>query len=204
MKKPSALKKMPRTRQAKLFEVLIPTMPGREFMLSQLMAALEPQFAKWPTATFTADWGEGSIGAKRQRMITTSKAEYVAFVDDDDMIAPDYIDRIMPCLESRPDCVGITMHVKMDGNDWHPSPIFRHSLRFRENTGWSHNDRTPHHLCPLKREIAVRSRFPDLMWGEDYNFALGILPHLKTEEWSGDEPLYFYHYRSRKEFDLGG
>ena len=200
-KKPAALKNMPRSRQAKLFEVLIPTMKGREYMLSQLLAVLEPQFAKWPNATFTADWGDGSIGTKRQRMIETSKAKYVAFVDDDDMVAPDYLDRLMPCIERGPDVVGITMHVKMDGIDWKPSPIFRHSLRFRENTAWCHNDRTPHHLCPMQREIAVRSRFPELMWGEDYNFALGVLPHLHTEEWSGDEPLYFYNYRSRKEFD---
>jgi hypothetical protein len=198
MDKPKALANMPDERQAKLFEVLIPTMPGREFMLSQLMSVLEPQFARWPQATFTADWGEGSIGAKRQRMIETSKAEYVAFVDDDDTVSPDYLDRIMPCLQSHPDCVGISMHVTMDGRDWHPSPIFRHSLRFRENFQWHGQDRTPHHLCPLKREIAVRSRFPDLMWGEDYSFALGLLTNLQTEEWSGDEPLYFYNYVSKK------
>jgi hypothetical protein len=53
----------------------------------------------------------------------------------------------------------------------------------------------------MRREIALRSRFPDLMWGEDYNFALAVLPHLQAEEWSGDEPLYFYHYISRKPFD---
>jgi glycosyltransferase involved in cell wall biosynthesis len=184
-----------------LFQVLIPTMPQRKTMLANLLAVLESQFAKWPQATFSLDDGAGSIGVKRQRMLDNSKAKYVAFVDDDDMVAPDYLDRIMPCLTSGPDVVGITMHVTMDGQPWHPSPIFRHSLRFKENKTWQGNDRTPHHLCPMRRDIAVRSRFPDLMWGEDYNFALGVLPHLHTEEWSGDEPLYFYEYRSRKPFD---
>lgn len=198
-KKPLRMGKPSRKRV--LFEVLVPTLPNREFYLSRLMTVLEPQFANHPNACYVCDWGEGSIGPKRQRMMETSKADYVAFVDDDDLVSADYLDRIMPCLASGPDVVGITMHVKMDGRDWHPSPIFRHSLRFRENTGWSHNDRTPHHLCPMRRGIAVRSRFPDLMWGEDYNFALGVLPHLHTEEWSGDEPLYFYEYRSRKPFD---
>lgn len=204
--KPAPLVNMPEERQAKLFEVLIPTMPGREFMLSQLLSVLEPQFTKWPQATFTADWGEGSIGAKRQRMIETSKAKYVAFVDDDDMVSPDYLNRLMPCMERGPDVVGITMHVTMDGHDWHPSPIFRHSLQYRENHMWQGNDRTPHHLCPTLREIAVRSRFPDLMWGEDFSYALGILQHLHTEEWSGDKPIYFYRYVSKKgdpTFDSG-
>jgi cellulose synthase/poly-beta-1,6-N-acetylglucosamine synthase-like glycosyltransferase len=130
-------------------------------------------------------------------MIEAATADYIAFVDDDDMVSPDYVARILPCLKSKPDCVGITMHVTMDGRDWHPSPIFRHSLQFKENFLWHGQDRTPHHLCPLKRTTARQSRFPDISWGEDYNYAQGLLQHLKTEEWSGDEPLYFYNYRSK-------
>jgi hypothetical protein len=187
-------------------QILIPTMPSRAAMLDRLLKALQPQLAQHPSASYLIDAGEGTIGAKRQRMIESAEADYIAFVDDDDMVSADYLDRIVPCLASRPDCVGITMHVTMDGQDWHPSPIFRHSLRFRENFVWHGQDRTPHHLCPLRRTIALQSRFPDLMWGEDFRFALGILPHLKTEEWSGDEPVYFYDYVSKKgdpTFDTG-
>jgi hypothetical protein len=50
--------------------------------------------------------------------------------------------------------------------------------------------------------MALKSRFPDMMWGEDYNYALGLLPHLQTEEWSGDEPIYFYQYVT-KHYDPG-
>lgn len=172
-------------------------MPGRKSSLFRLLQCLEPQLKRHPQASYLLDGGEGSIGIKRQRMIEKSTAHYIAFVDDDDMVSEDYLDRIMPCLEAKPDCVGITMHVTIDGRDWHPSPIFRHSLRFRENFQWHGQDRTPHHLCPLRRTIALKSRFPDMMWGEDYNFALGLLEHLKTEEWSGDQPLYFYGYVSK-------
>lgn len=179
-------------------QILVPTLPSRAGMLKKLLKVLRKQIKRHPGVGILVDDGAGSIGAKRQRMIEAATADYVAFVDDDDMVSTNYLDRIMPCLANNPDVVGITMHVKMDGRDWHPSPIFRHSLRFRENTAWSHNERTPHHLCPMLRKIAVLSRFPDLMWGEDYNFAMGLLPHLKTEEWSGDEPLYFYEYVSKK------
>jgi hypothetical protein len=97
-----------------------------------------------------------------------------------------------------PDVVGMVVYVRMDGRDWHPSPLFRHSLLFRHNVTWGGQDRTPHHLCPMRRELAQRARFPDLMWGEDYAWALGVLEHLRSEAWSGDEPLYFYEYRSGK------
>jgi hypothetical protein len=180
------------------FQILIPTMPGREAMLLRLIKLIEPQIARHQAASYFMDPGEGSIGVKRQRMINKATADYIAFVDDDDLVSADYLDRIMPCLAAKPDCVGITMHVTMDGRDYHPSPIFRHSLRYKENFQWYGHDRTPHHLCPLRRSLATRSRFPDLMWGEDYNYALGLLPHLKTEVWAGDEPLYFYNYVSKK------
>ena len=188
------------------FQILIPTMPGREAMLFALLQVLEPQLKKHKAASYFIDAGAGSIGAKRQRMIEKATADYIAFVDDDDMVSADYLDRIMPCLQSRPDCVGITMHVTMDGRDWDPSPIFRHSLQFKENHQWHGQDRTPHHLCPLKRTIAIESRFPDLMWGEDFSFALGLLSRLHIEEWSGDEAIYFYNYVSKKgdpTFDSG-
>ena len=35
-------------------------------------------------------------------------------------------------------------------------------------------------------------------WGEDYDFALGVLPDLHQEVWSGNDPIYFYEYRSGK------
>jgi hypothetical protein len=178
--------------------ILIPTMPNRGEMLERLLAVLRPQLERHPSVGYITDDGPGTIGAKRQRMMEAAAGEYVAFVDDDDMVSADYLDRIVPCLASSPDCVGITMHVTMDGRDWHPSPIFRHSLRFAENFVWSGTNRTPHHLCPLRRELALRARFPDLMWGEDFNFAQGLLQHLKTEEWSGDKPIYFYDYVSKK------
>jgi len=172
-------------------------MPHRKDLLDRLLAVLSPQMVDG--VTFMTDDGPGSIGVKRQRMVDNSTGQYVAFVDDDDMIAPDYVARILPCLKKEPDCVGISMHVKIDGRDWNPSPIFKHSLQFRFNYHWHGQDRTPHHLCPLKREMALKSRFSDKMWGEDYDFAMGLLPHLKTEEWSGDDPLYFYEYLSKKD-----
>jgi glycosyltransferase involved in cell wall biosynthesis len=181
-------------------EILIPTMPSRAAMLEKLLAVLKPQATR--SVLITIDDGPGTVGVKRQRMIDQATGDYVAFVDDDDMVPSGYVARILPCLKTKPDVVGITMHVTMDGHDYHPSPIFRHSLRFRENHHWQGQDRTPHHLCPIKREVALQSRFPDMMWGEDYNYALGLLPHLQTEEWSGDEPIYFYNYVS-KHYDPG-
>jgi glycosyltransferase involved in cell wall biosynthesis len=182
-------------------EILIATMPVRAKLLRRLLNVLEPQLARWPSAACVTDAGAGTIGEKRQRMMEAATGEYIVFIDDDDLIAPDYLDRIMPLLERGPDVVGITMHMKMDGRDWQPDPIFRHTLKNKDNVQWAGNDRTPHHLCPLRRTVALQTRFLSRSFGEDYDYALGLLPHLQTEEWSGDEPLYFYEYWSGKPFD---
>ena len=137
-------------------EILVPTIPSRAAMLEKLRAVLKPQCKR--SARITIDDGPGTVGVKRQRMIEQATGDYVAFVDDDDMVAPDYVARILPCLKSKPDVVGITMHVTMDGHDYRPSPIFRHSLRYRENHHWQGQERTPHHLCPLRRDMALKRK----------------------------------------------
>lgn len=182
-------------------QLLIPTIPKRAHFLSRLLDALELQLVRWPRAGYTIDISGGNIGDKRQRMMEAATGEYIAFIDDDDLVAPDYLDRIMPLLESGPDVVGITTHTTMDGKEWEPSPLFRHSIKYRENVAWSGNDRTPHHLCPLRRDVALKARYIARTFGEDYDYALGLLPHLKTEEWSGDEPIYFYQYVSGKTYE---
>lgn len=175
-------------------QLLIPTMPERAAMRERLFAALMPQLVKWPQVSYLCDAGTGSIGHKRQRMLRAATADYVAFVDDDDMVSADYLDRIVPLLDGWPDTVGITVHVTYNGEPFQPSPLFRHSLRYSRPLNWSSQNRTPHHLCPTRRDLCLRSEFPDIMWGEDYIYAVRLLRHLQVEEWAGDEPVYFYDY----------
>jgi hypothetical protein len=80
---------------------------------------------------------------------------------------------------------------------WSPNPIFHHSLKYRKNKAWSGNNRTPHHLCPIRRELAIKATFGIKDYGEDYNFAMGVLPYLKCEAAASEHPLYLYEYRSK-------
>jgi hypothetical protein len=53
--------------------------------------------------------------------------------------------------------------------------------------------RTPNHLNPIKRSLALAVRFADVWFGEDRDFARRIAPTLRTEarQLLG-QPLYFY------------
>lgn len=178
-------------------DILIPTTAARTQALARLLAVLAPQIEEHPAARIVVDPGSDRIGPKRERMIKEAKADYVVFVDDDDLVATNYVACIMSALQSQPDCVAISMYLKRDGVPYAPNPVFHHSLKYRRNTAWSGNNRTPHHLCPIRREIALKARFGNKDYGEDYNFALGVLPYLKTEAVAADHPLYLYDYRSK-------
>lgn len=181
------------------FQILIPTIAGRESLLARLVKNLTHQFESHPGASLVVvpdlpDTKE-TIGEKRSRAVQEATADFVAFVDDDDIPARNYLGTIMPRLQSRPDCCGITVAYYQDGIF---QANFEHSLRHRENVGWSGSSRTPHHLCPIRRDIAAAVPFPAKNWGEDYAFAMDILPRLHVEEWCGPAAIYNYMFVSGK------
>lgn len=184
-----------------LLDILIPTMPSREKPLARLLGVLAPQVRDRADVKIVVDGGTEIIGIKRDRMVAESRAEYVVFVDDDDLVAENYVEAIVAALRSRPDCVSIKMFVKHDGHPMGPDPIYEHSIKYRDHRSWGGNFRTPHHLCPIRRELALKATFGNKSYAEDYNFAMGILPYLQTESEASEHPLYVYDYQSRKPFD---
>lgn len=184
-----------------LLDILIPTMPCRKKVLARLLGILEPQAQKQPGVQIVVDAGADVIGPKRDRMVAESRAEYVVFVDDDDLVADNYVEAIVAALQDKPDCVSIKIFVKHDGQPMGPEPVYEHSIKYRDHRSWGGNFRTPHHLCPIRRELACKATFGNKAWAEDHNFAMGILPYLQTEAEASDHPLYLYEYCSRKPFD---
>jgi glycosyltransferase involved in cell wall biosynthesis len=176
--------------------MLIPTIPGREDRLACLLASLEDQCRFFPGASVHVvpdipNAPRETIGKKRERAIAEATADYVAFIDDDDMVSQNYLGAIMPLLETDPDCVGITVAYYENGQFQNN---FRHGLQYRGNVGWRGLYRTPHHLCPIRREIAASVPFRDVSWGEDFHWAMEVLPKLHTGEFAGVQPIYNYMF----------
>lgn len=135
------------------------------------------------------DKGEMTIGEKRNKLLLRAQGEYICFVDDDDDISDDYIESIMNALETKPDCVGIEGILKCKAGDL----LFRHSIQFQcWYTGSDAFYRTPNHLNPIKRKIALHVCFPSKNFGEDQHYSDGIKRQLKTEKYI-DHPIYFYN-----------
>ncbi len=175
------------------WDILIATIPHRHEKLCGLLAELDRQWQPGVGALVYRDNLEHIVGAKRQALLESSRADYVSFVDDDDEVAPDYVARIVAAiLRSSPDYVGFTVKLTCDGELVQPA---LHSLKCG---GWFWDQyvllRDFSHLNPIRRQLALLARF-DGEVGEDRRWAdvMRARNRVRTEEWLGVE--WAYHYR---------
>jgi glycosyltransferase involved in cell wall biosynthesis len=138
---------------------------------------------------------EMPTGHKRNVLMERAAGEYVAYFDDDDQPERDYVESILRAIETRPDCVGIEGMIVFKGNT---HAKFIHSIQCDGwYTGRHEFFRTPNHLNPVKRSLALQAKFPDDLWqAEDKAYSDKLRPLLKTEVYI-DHPIYIYWSRTR-------
>lgn len=177
------------------WDILIATYPQRHEQLCGLLAELDRQYRPGLMVRVFRDNLKWSVGTKRQKLLESSFADYVCFVDDDDEVAPDYVSRIQYALRSEPDYVGFMVKLSVGGHPWVPA---QHSLR---HAGWVNTPdmllRDISHLNPIRRTLARQARFDsnDGGYGEDGRWAdrMRELRIVKTEQYLGE--AWAYHYR---------
>lgn len=179
--------------------ILILSINSRADLLARLLETITPQLTPEVELLTLIDNGEKSIGAKRNELLDKSTGRYVCFVDDDDLVADDFVASITNAIKLDPDAVGFRLAYSVDGR-YQADAI--HSIRNRKwetviRDGKRVYLRTPNHLNPVRREIALRHRFPELNHGEDREFSQRIMPDISTEVFI-DCVMYQYLYRSKK------
>lgn len=170
-------------------------------MYARLLDCLEPQIRPGVQALYLSDDGELSIGAKRQALLCAASAEFVSFIDDDDLVSPDYVPRIWAALSAThpPDVVGFRLRY-FEGDTL--AGVAVHSYRAAEipafaKPGVHRQDRQPNHLNPVRRALALKAGgYKPLNFGEDADYA-ARLAALKPQprEVFIDGYLYDYLYR---------
>jgi len=178
-------------RGDKRLSILVCSLESRADKLDRLMGALTPQLTTEVEVLTHVDSGEASIGKKRNELMEAALGDYVAYVDDDDMVSEDYVEKILTALDSDPDCASLTGIIYFANGR---SAIFDHSIEHEE---WKTGPdgiyyRTPNHLNAIRRSIASKVVFEDLNFGEDKRFSDKVKPFLRTEVRISGEIYYYY------------
>lgn len=137
-----------------------------------------------------------NIGIKRNKLLQQAKGEYVVFIDDDDEIASNYVSLILEACKSGADCIGISGIITTNGTDkrqWHISKEYGKWFTGPDGTYY----RTPNHISPIRRELALQAGFPEIAFGEDAEYSRRLLPLLKTEV-KIEQNIYHYKYLTSK------
>jgi glycosyltransferase involved in cell wall biosynthesis len=181
----------------KELSILILTLPTRIDSYARLIKSLNQQVIEnnlihRVQILTLCDTKEISVGEKRNILLNKSIGRYVCFIDDDDVIATNYLSVIMSALNSNADVITFCGDYVENEIRTPFSISMVHRGNFNEPNMFY---RLPNHLCPVKREIALSCQFTDKNFGEDSDYAEKINKYLKNE-YHIQEKLYFYMYDS--------
>ncbi len=178
-------------------EILILTMPTREKYLARILDCLSPQITPEVKISIRMCDPKYTLGENREMMRRASIGEYIAFVDDDDIVACDYVKTILPLLDGV-DIIGFECQVYVDGElDPH------RDLHTITAGTWYNTDTTFYrdisHLSPIRRDLALAAPMEG-GHGEDGRWAdkMRALHILKTEHFIEGKIMYYYLFRNGK------
>lgn len=195
-----------------ILAILIPTIPSRKQMLEKLINELEDQIYNC-NKNHPMLGGVGicianeksfldggiSIGEKRNRLVKICDAKYLCFCDDDEDIAPNYVESLLRlCLQDQDICTFRAM-AKLQ-NFW---ALIDMRLMYKVNDQISPDytvRRPPWHICPVKSVYAKMFDFKDLNNAEDFEWMERVLSCC-TSEAHTDQILFCYNHGPHSEAD---
>jgi glycosyltransferase involved in cell wall biosynthesis len=184
-----------------LFSILIPTLQERRASFTRLYEKLRAQIVQADVEDAVeivtrCDNREHALGAKRNALMRDARGEFIAFVDDDDDVADQYVALICRALRehSTIDCLGITGIVYFRGTHPHRFVYSRRYDHYFSRGGVYY--RPPYILNPVRRAIARQFPFEEVNWNEDMDWALRLArARVLQREVMLDEILYHYYSR---------
>lgn len=193
------------------FSVLILSIPSR---IQSLTAAVEQLQAQadgtgQPQSVeilVLLDNRSKSIAEKRNDLLGIARGKYIAFLDDDDAISKDYMEKILKAIDAHDgvDCITFNQWCSLDGE---PMDVEfgignPHGQLWRDDEGFLGDiKRPPYHMCLWRRELAQSEEFRPVYGAngqssEDIDWLLRLYPKIQTEHHIPDA-LHGYIYSSQ-------
>lgn len=191
-----------------ILSILIPTLPSRQKQFDELIHEIRGQsynlskehpmlgvvHVAWDDSASFLNGGL-SIGKKREELIKRAEGKYLCFLDDDEDIAPNYVETLVRLCQHDRDVCTFRNLTKTD-NYW---TIVDMSLNYAHNDEANANyitRRSPWHICPVKTEFAKLYDFEDINYGEDWKWFEKVLKHCANEAHT-DAVIHCYNHSSK-------
>lgn len=191
-----------------ILSILIPTIYERADMYHQLAKKLGEQIMTLhkthPTlgevemlSNFEDSFLKGgpSIGKKRQLLVEASDGKYLCFLDDDEDIAPNYVETLVRLCQLDTDVVTFRNLTKTDFY-WTVVDMSLKNPTNEEATPERIVKRRPWHICPVRSEHAKKYGFENSNYGEDWKWFEQVLKHCDTEAHT-EAILHIYNHSAK-------
>jgi glycosyltransferase involved in cell wall biosynthesis len=133
------------------------------------------------------------LGTKRNHLLNMAQGEYVAFVDDDDILEPDYLKCLLEATETNCDVITFKVSVTLNGGK---PKICIYSKEYESDYDLLDSyHRLPNHIMCVKKDLAMAVKYRPIIYGEDSDYSRRLKAHLKTEH-PINKTLYHYVYNS--------
>lgn len=136
-----------------------------------------------------------SIGKKRESLVKRATGKYLAFLDSDEDIAPNYVETLVRLCQTNADVCTFRNLTKTD-NYWTVVDMSLNNPENEEATPDRIVKRRPWHICPVKSEYAKLYEFEDINYGEDFSWMEKVLTHCQIEA-KTNQILHCYNHSSR-------
>lgn len=178
------------------FSILIAAIPSRITLLSELLDNLEPMRRSDVEILVFMDDRKRSVGKKRTELINLANGEYISFIDDDDTVADNYVEKIINTLNANQgvDVMTFTQITSFpDGR----KQTCKYSVDFDYESTDTEWQGLPAHTMVWRKDLVKDIEFPDMDCTEDVQWCKRASAQVKTEVSIEDE-LYFYRFDESK------
>jgi len=188
------------TAEPILLSILTASIPERADKLEMLTAKITAQIGDLPVEHLVfLDNRKRTIGAKRDALLRIARGTFIAYVDDDDTVSPDYVESLVEAIKttaSPNDQVDVITFAQFARVDEACAKIV-FGLR-QENQPFVPDTavlRAAWHVCAWRRSVAILSHFPESNYGEDWAFA-EPLNRIARASIHLDKVLHYYRFNS--------
>ena len=142
-----------------LLTVVVPSMSSRMESLYTVLNDLFKQAEGKPVEVVCLlDNKKSNLSEKRNQALDKAKGRYTSFVDDDDKIEPDYVERLLEAIIANPKADCIVFDVLVHG--YTPEPkLCSYGIEYQHGENEKAYLRKPNHVMAYRTEISRKHKY---------------------------------------------